>query len=85
MRLVGVDEDRLPALVRAARAGGRMPDVMTLPLAAAQSYAKDGVTDPEAAARVVGRLARTRSPSVRWRCSGTVSGPSRCRATAGGS
>ncbi len=56
MRLVGVDEDRLPALVAAARASGRMPDVMTLPLAAAQSYAKDGVTDPEAAARDVGRL-----------------------------
>ena len=56
VHVVGVEEDALPAQVRQAKAARRLPDVMSLPLAAAHAYAREGVTDPEAARRVIERL-----------------------------
>jgi len=54
--LVGVEEDDLAARTRAAVEAGELPDVMSLPLAATHAYARRGITDAGAAARVVERL-----------------------------
>jgi multiple sugar transport system substrate-binding protein len=58
VELVGIAEDELPDRVAAAQRARSLPDVITLPLAAAQDYARQRITDPGAATRVIDRLDR---------------------------
>jgi multiple sugar transport system substrate-binding protein len=56
--LSGIDEDQLPKLVTSASAANKLPDVLQLPVALAQSYADQQIIDPSAANEVVDRLGR---------------------------
>lgn len=56
--LSGIDEDQLPKLVTSASAADKLPDVLQLPVALAQSYADQQIIDPSAANEVVDRLGR---------------------------
>jgi multiple sugar transport system substrate-binding protein len=55
-KLMSVAEDRLPARVTSAAASGKLPDVLSLPLGLAQSYAQAEILDADAAQAVVDRL-----------------------------
>ena len=56
VRLTALGDDDLAGAVADARAAGRLPDVMQLPLASVHAYAADGVLDTAAAGDVIDRL-----------------------------
>jgi multiple sugar transport system substrate-binding protein len=56
VRVVAIPDDGLPPAVRRARAGGRMPDAVQLPLDSVHAYAQEGLLDSAAAGDVVERL-----------------------------
>ena len=56
VKLVPVDEDQLPTLVTSSAAAGKLPDVLSLPLGLAQSYAAEQLLDTDAAQAVVDDL-----------------------------
>jgi multiple sugar transport system substrate-binding protein len=56
--LQAIEEDQLATLIQSSAAAGELPDTVFLPLAFAQSYAFEGLTDPERANEVVEALGR---------------------------
>jgi multiple sugar transport system substrate-binding protein len=59
VKLVAIGEDQLQAQMASASAAGTLPDVLgALSLGFAHSLAADGITDPDAAAAVIGTLGR---------------------------